>query len=303
VGLPGQARTGRARGTTPGRRARSHGAADPGADLPADHGARRAQGDAAAALRGEGARGRAERAHRPHRRHGLRHVQRLRRADPHADRRSPRQRRAALQPVPHDGALFAHAHGAAQRPQPPHEQHGLDRGDRHRVPGQYGAAPGQRGAARRDAAAERLQHELLRQEPRDGGLGGQPFRAHDPLANALRVRRVLRVHRGRNEPVGAAPLSRLEQGGASEGPQVPLHDGHDGQGDRLDAVPEVPHAGPALLHVLRAGRDPRAAPRAEGVDREVQGQVRPGVGRDAGRGPRPTDHARRGTGRHEARTR
>ena len=52
------------------------------------HRAGRAQGDAAAALRGEGARGRAERAHRPHRRHGLRHVQRLRRPRPHADRRT-----------------------------------------------------------------------------------------------------------------------------------------------------------------------------------------------------------------------
>ena len=92
--------------------------------LSAHHRARRAQGDAAAALRGEGARRRAERAHRPHRRHGLRHVERVRRADPHADRRAPGERGAALQPVPHDGALLADAHGVAQRPQPPHEQHG-----------------------------------------------------------------------------------------------------------------------------------------------------------------------------------
>ena len=36
-----------------------------------------------------------------------------------------------------------------------------------------------------------------------------------------------------------------------------------------------------VLHVLRAGRDARAAPRAEAVDRQVQGQVRPGLGRAA----------------------
>ena len=46
-------------------------------------------------------------------------------------------------------------------------------------------------------------------------------------------------------------------------------------------VPEVAHAGQAVLHLLRARRHPRAAPRAEGVDREVQGQVRPGLGQAA----------------------
>ena len=34
----------------------------------------------------------------------------------------------------------------------------------------------------------------------------------------------------------------------------------------------------AVLHVLRAGRHPRAAPRAQGMDRQVQGQVRPRLG-------------------------
>ena len=36
----------------------------------------------------------------------------------------------------------------------------------------------------------------------------------------------------------------------------------------------VAHARQAVLRVLRPGRDARAAPRAEGVDRQVQGQVR-----------------------------
>ena len=93
----------------------------------------------------------------------------------------------ALQPVPHHGALLADAHGAAQRPQPPHEQHGRDHRDGHRVPGQHRAAPEQRGAARRDAAAQRLQHRLLRQEPRDRRLGGQPLRPDRPLADAVRA--------------------------------------------------------------------------------------------------------------------
>ena len=102
-----------------------------------------------------------------------------------------------------------------------------------------------------------------------------------PLADPVRVRRVLRIHGRRDEPVGAAPLRRHESGGAPREPELPLHDRHDGQGDGLGAVPEVAHAGPAVLHVFRARRDARAAPCLEGVDREVQGQVRSGLGRDA----------------------
>ena len=152
-------------------RGRPHGAADPGAELPADHGARRPQGDAAAALRGEGTRGRAQRARRPHRRHGLRHPKRLRRAGAHADRRPPRAGGPALQRVPQHGRVLADADGPAQRPQPPHEQHGRDHRDGHRVSGQHGAAPEQRGAPCRNAAAQRLQHGRVRQEPRDGRRG------------------------------------------------------------------------------------------------------------------------------------
>ncbi len=48
-------------------------------------------------------------------------------------------------------------------------------------PGQHRGAAGQRRTARGDAAPERLQHGLLRQEPRDGGVGGQPLRAR-PIA-------------------------------------------------------------------------------------------------------------------------
>ena len=72
---------------------------------------------------------------------------------------------------------------------------GGDHRDGHRLPGQHGAASEQRGPARRDAAPERLQHRLLRQEPRDGALGGQSLRADGPLADAVGVRRVLRLLR------------------------------------------------------------------------------------------------------------
>ena len=52
----------------------------------------------------------------------------------------------------------------------------------------------------------------------------------------------------------------------------------------------------AVLRLLRARRDPRAAPRAEGVGRQVQGQVRPGLGQAARGDLRPAEEARRHPG-------
>ncbi len=50
---------------------------------------------------------------------------------------------------------------------------------------------------------------------------------------------------------------------------------------RLDPDAARDRAGQALPRLLRAGHGPRAASRAEGVDREVQGPVRPGLGQGA----------------------
>ena len=59
--------------------------------------------------------------------------QRVRRADPHADAGEAGRRRAALQPLPHDGALQPDARRAAHGPQPPREQRGRDHGAGHGV--------------------------------------------------------------------------------------------------------------------------------------------------------------------------
>ena len=59
----------------------------------------------------------------------------------------------------------------------------------------------------------------------------------------------------------------------------------------------------ALLRLLRARRDPRPAPRAEGVGRQVQGQVRPGLGQAARGDLRPAEEARRHPGRLPAHAR
>ncbi len=97
-------------------------------------------------------------------------------------------------------------------------------------------------------------------------------------------------------------LRRHEAGraGADAGGGLPLHRRHDGQGDRLGPPAEGADARQAVLHLLRSRRDPRAAPRPEGVDRQVQGRVRPGMGRAPRGDPRAAEGARRDPARLRA---
>ena len=64
----------------------------------------------------------------------------------------------------------------------------------------------------------------------------------------------------------------------------------------LGAAAEGARARQAILHVLRAWRDTRAAPRAEGMGRQVQGQIRPGLGQGARGDIRAPEAARRHPG-------
>ncbi len=252
--------------------------ADPGAG-PADlQRARRAQRRGAAALRGQGARGSPQRRDRADRRHRLRRPQHLRRPDPDADARPAGGRRPALQQLPHHRAVLADAERAQDRPQPPHHQHRLDHGDRDGLPRQHRAGPEQRGAAGRDAAAQRLQHRRVRQVARDRGLGDQRLGSLRPLADPSGLRQVLRLHRRRDRPVVPAGLRRRHPGHPAGSGGLPLHRRHDQPGDRLGQGPAVADAGQALLRLLRHRRRPRAAPRPEGVGRQVQGPVRQGLG-------------------------
>ena len=70
-----------------------------------------------------------------------------------------------------------------------------------------------------------------------------------------------------------------------EGPRRP--------GDRHDQVGQGHRSRQAVLHVPRARVRARAAPRVQGVGRQVQGQVRPGLRGDPQRDPR---RARRSSG-------
>ena len=81
---------------------------------------------------------------------------------------------------------------------------------------------------------------------------------------------------------------------------LPLHRGHDRPGHRLGPPAEGADARQAVLRVLRARRHPRPAPRAEGVGRQVQGPLRPGLGPSARGDVRPPEGARRDPGRCRA---
>ena len=87
---------------------------------------------------------------------------------------------------------------------------------------------------------------------------------------------------------------------ADRGGGVPLHRGHDRPGDRVGTPVVGADARPALLHVLRAGRDPRAASRAAGVGRSLHGPVRRRVGCAARADLRGAEAARCRAGRRGA---
>ncbi len=216
---------------------------------------------------------------RADRRRRLRRAEHVRRSHPHANDGPPRAVWPALQQLPHDGALLADAQRAQDRAEPPHRQHRLDHGDRDGLPRQHGAESEQRGAAGGDAAAQRLQHRRVRQVARNRRLGDQRVGPVRSLAHAPGLRQVLRLHRRRDRPVVPAHLRRLDQGRSAEDAELPLHRGHDQPGHQLGEGAAVDDAGQAVLRLLRDRRDACAAPRAEGVGRQVQGPVRQGLGR------------------------
>ena len=215
----------------------------------------------------------------------------------HADRRAAGRQRAEVQPLPHDRAVLADPAGAADRPQPP-----LGRA--------WAASP--------------------RSPPRRPGYSSMRPNTAAPLAETLKLNGYSTAQFGKchevpvweTSPMG--PFDAWPTGGGGfehfygfiggetnqyapaiydghgagrarphAGGGLPLHRGHDRPGDRLGPPAEGADARQAVLRLLRAGRHPRAAPRADGVGRQVQGPVRPGLGRAARGDLRPPEGARR----------
>jgi Arylsulfatase A and related enzymes len=71
-----------------------------------------------------------------------------------------------------------------------------------------------------------------------------------------------------------------------------------GRGNQVHEQPERGRPRPAVLCLLRAGRDPFAAPTDQGMDREIQRQVRYGLGKIARPDLRQSEEARCDPGDH-----
>ena len=220
---------------------------------------------------------RAERPRGPDRRRRVRGEQRLRWAHLHADRGEAGGQRSQVQPLPHDRPLFADARRTTQRPKPPLGRDGRHHRDRDLRPGLQ-LAPAEHGrAAGRDAQAQRLFDRTVRKVPRGPGLADQSDGPVRQLAvRRRRLRVLLRLHRRRDEPVRAGHLPQHDTDRARPNARggLPLHRGHDRQGDRLGPPAEGAHVGQAVLRLLRARRDPRPASCPAGMVGPVQGQVR-----------------------------
>ena len=114
----------------------------------------------------------------------------------------------------------------------------------------------------RRAAAQRLDdwhhapelgllHRLLRQEQRGAGCGGERQRPIRPMADAQRLRQVLRLHRWRAVELLPEPNRRCDLHWHAARGGLSLQPRHDQQGHRLDAGDALTDARSALPHVLR----------------------------------------------------
>ena len=123
-----------------------------------------------------------------------------------------------------------------------------------------------------------------------------PVGAVSPMAHRLGFRILLRLRRRRGQPVLPRPVRRDHGRRAAEVARGGLHP-HRGSRepcDHLGAPAEGADARQAVLHVLRPGRYPCTASRAEGMVGQVQGQVRRRLGRVAREDARAAEEAGRG---------
>ena len=202
--------------------------------------------------------------------------------------------RRPLHAVAHDRALLADALLPPDRAQPHAQQHGLHHRGGDRLPERERHDPARERDALRDPRRAGLEHLHGRQ------VAPLPDRRDEPrldaaqLADRPRLRALVRVPRRRDEPVVSGPRLRQPPGRPAEhaGRGLPPHRRHHRQGARVHPGREGDRAREAVLPLLRARRLPRAAPRAEGVDRQVQGPVRHGLRGDARADARPPEEAR-----------
>ena len=155
---------------------------------------------------------------------------------------------------------------------------------------------------RRGAAPAGLQHVLGRQEPQRAVRRVGHGRLEVGVAAGPRLRPLLRVHRRRDRPVVSEPRRRQPLRRAAVPPRgrLPPVEGPRRQGADVHPRLQAVTARQAVVHVLLPGRQPRPAPRAEGVHRQVRRRLRRRLRGLPRVGAAPHDRARHHARGHRA---
>ena len=247
--------------------------------------------------------GRAERPARADRRRRLRRVERVRRAVPDAELRAARRRGLKYTRF-HTTALCSPTRSALLTGR---NHHSVGMGNitefATSAPGNSSIWPNTAAPLAKIAAAQRLQHRAVRQVPRGAGVGDQPDGSVPPVADRAWASSTSTGSSAARPTSGTRRSTRARHRSSRTGTPEDgyyFNDDLTRPRDQVDPPAEVADAGQAVLRLLRAGRHPRAAPRPEGVGRQVRGPVRPGLGRAARGDVRPAEGARRHPGRLRA---
>ena len=178
------------------------------------------------------------------------------------------EERAAVQQHAHDGALLAeplvHRHG----PQPPRQRDGLHHGARLGLPGLQRRHPVRERVPLGDAGGAGLQHVHGRQVASDAEQPGDRGRAVRSLAARPGLPALLRLPRGRHEPVVSGARPRQPPGRAAEEARggLPPERGPGRQG-RLASSPTASRPtrrSPSICTCASAPRMPRTTWRRSG---------------------------------------
>src|ERR1041384_1680923 len=186
--------------------------------------------------------------------------------------RTSREKRAQVQPFSYNGALLSDACRNAFRAQPSRRGYGCDyRSCDFSSRLQLLAAEYLR-SARRDSQTEWLLDSAVWEVSRGTGIRSDSDWPIRSLAYWFRLRTLFRFSRRRRQSLLPTAVRRhhSDRTGADAGRGLSPDGGSGGQNHRLDPSTEGDGARQAILYLLRAGRDPRAAPRSKGLDRQIQ---------------------------------
>ena len=248
--------------------------------------------------------GRAQRGADRARRPGLRPARVLRLRHRHPGDRRPRRRRPPLQPLPRHQPVLADAGVPHDRPQPPRRRHGLPHRPADGVPRLHRPRPDVGGAAARGSCATRATTRIAIGKwhlvP-----GGERSVAgpYDRWPLGFGFERYYGFLQGDTNHWAPHLVRRqpLRRAAACAARRLPPHRGPRRPGDPAVTAQHAGRARPAVLPLLRARRDARAAPRRARVGRALPRRVRRRLGAVARRRVRAPARDRRRARGHRAR--